>query len=317
MAFDLPAPDLLARLLEALFEHGEMPLEQVGLDAASLREIGFVVSQDTVSIPAGTERLDEDTIQRGLSAKALAWMQDMATLQIVGSTNTILNELASHQSINGVVRLAELQVQGRGRRGRVWISPYANNLAMSIGVRIARSPAELGGFSLSVGLSVADGLQQLGVEGVELKWPYDVLIDGRKVAGILIELHGAGTDTEVVIGIGVNFRLSAEARAAIEQPVTDLRSTGRTVSRNALAGTLISSLVEFFDGYAELGFEPMRQAFDSIHRFHDQPCVLLLGSDRVDGVVRGVTTGGELRLEVDGRLQTFGAGEVSLRPRDA
>ena len=316
MAVDLPAPDLLARILETLFKRGEMPLDQVGLDAVSLREMGFGVSQGIVFIPADTERLDEDTIQGALSAKARAWIVDMAAHQIVGSTNTILNELAGHQSINGVVRLAELQVQGRGRRGRVWISPYANNLAMSIGVRIARPPVALGGFSLCVGLSVADGLQQLGVQGVELKWPNDVLIDGRKVAGILIELHGAGTDTEVVIGIGVNFRLSAETRAAIEQPVTDLRSTGRTVSRNELAGTLISSLVEFVDGYAELGFEPMRQAFDSIHRFHDQPCVLLLGSDNVAGVVRGVTSGGELLLEVDGRLQTFGAGEVSLRLQD-
>ena len=113
--------------------------------------------------------------------------------------------LRKSQSIHGLVKMAELQIQGRGRRGRGWFSPYANNLALVRGRPPLRRHRRTGGFSLCVGLAIADLLQGLGIEGVELKWPNDVLIWARKVAGILIELHTRDDGCEVVIGIGLNF----------------------------------------------------------------------------------------------------------------
>ena len=152
---------------------------------------------------------------------------------------------------------------------------------------------------------------------MELKWPNDVLIEGRKVCGILVELHAGGRFTEAVIGVGVNVRLPAEARAAIDQPVADLVElsgrSARAISRNRLAAGLLSSMVTFIEGFSRRGFAPMVQSFDAKHRYHGKPCAVLLGGDTVSGKVRGVTEQGELLLEVEGELQRFNSGEVSLR----
>jgi BirA family biotin operon repressor/biotin-[acetyl-CoA-carboxylase] ligase len=180
-------------------------------------------------------------------------------------------------------------------------------------MRLPMPPDELGGLSLCVGLAVADALQSVGVDGAALKWPNDVLVDGRKIAGILVEIHRAGAQTEVIMGIGINFRLAEAARQAIDQPVIDLDELGGGFSRNELAGRLISSLVDFSDGFAVSGFAPMRQAFDRLHWFHDRSCTLLIGEQRIVGRVRGVTDSGELALEIDGQVKTYNAGEVSLR----
>ena len=316
MMLELPEPDELARMLAPLLETGEMPFEGLPLNELTLQRLGFEVNSGMVSIPDDAERLDKAAIRDCLSDRAHHWVTELSTEQIVGSTSTMLDELAARQSIHGIVKMAELQIQGRGRRGRGWFSPYANNLALSIGAHLPQSPGELGGFSLCVGLAIADLLSGLGIEGVELKWPNDVLIVGRKVAGILIELHTRDDGCEVVIGIGLNFRLPPEARATIDQPVTDLHEVGAHLSRNRTAGGLISSLVDFIEGYAEQGFGPMIEPFNRLHRFHDKPCFLILGEERLSGIVRGVAEGGALLLEIDGRIRAYHAGEVSLRPVD-
>ncbi len=307
--------DQLAEALAPLLQNGRARLSAVGLSAAQLSELGFSVSSQDVEIPGGLERLDAEQIRSLLSARAANWLEDFAVYDAVGSTNTVLNELASQGSIHGTARLAELQLQGRGRRGRGWFSPFGNNLALSLGARLPFSVDQLGGFSLAVGLAVADALQSLGAHEVALKWPNDVLIDGRKISGILIELHGGQGATEVVVGIGINFRLPEAARLQIDQPVTDLEEQGYTLSRNETAAALLSSLVDFIDGFSAGGFEPMREAFDRLHHFQGETCALLLGEERLEGTVLGVTAGGELRLAIGGEEQVFSSGEVSLRPR--
>ncbi|MEM8769667.1 MAG: biotin--[acetyl-CoA-carboxylase] ligase [Pseudomonadota bacterium] len=305
--------DQLREVLAPLLEHGRAKLSALKLPPAQLAELGFAVSGDEVSIPAGLERLNSETIRARMSARAEGWLTDFAVLEAVGSTNTMLSDLAGQRSIHGTARLAELQLQGRGRRGRGWFSPYGNNLALSLGARLPFSVDQLGGFSLAVGLAVADALQRLGVGGIALKWPNDVLLDGRKISGILIELHGGREATEVVIGIGINFRLPEAARTLIDQPVTDLTEQGFALSRNETAAALLSSLVDFIDGFSVEGFEPMREAFDALHYYHGERCAILLGEERLEGMVLGVTTAGELRLAIDGEERVFSSGEVSLR----
>src|SRR5690606_6260917 len=123
-------------------------------------------------------------------------------------------------SVDGHVCLAELQIAGRGRRGRDWFSPFGANLALTIGKRIDRPAAALGGASLVVGLAVLDALEQLGVPELALKWPNDVLLRGAKLGGILIELS-ARPQTELVVGIGLNVALPPRIRAELPQEVTD------------------------------------------------------------------------------------------------
>ena len=280
-------PDALQEKLEPLLADGQAELSALEVSESDLRVFGFEISDGLVRIPADVERLDAPTILASLSKRAKAWLTDLQALEVVGSTNTLLGEVASanadHGGAEGAVRIAELQVQGRGRRGRSW-------------------------------QSVADALQRIGVPDVALKWPNDVLSRGRKLAGILVEIFGAGSETDVVVGTGINFRIPPEARREIDQPVIDLEELGGGFSRNELAAALISSLVDFSEGFAETGFAPMRHAFDSLHYFHGQTCTLILGAERLVGSVRGVTSSGELELLVDGEIRTFSAGEVSLRP---
>ena len=312
-------PNVLAERLAPLLECGEAELAELALPVDELRRLGFQVHDGLVRIPADVEPLDASVIEAGLTSVAKRWLKHLETLQVVGSTSSLLNELArSGSSVHGLVRLAELQLEGRGRRGRNWISPYGNNLALSLGARIAGRPDTLGGFSLCLGLAVADHLDTLEIGEVELKWPNDVLIEGRKVCGILVEVHGGRGYTEAVIGVGVNVRLPAEARAMIDQPVTDLAEfagpSGTVVSRNRLAAGLISSMVEFMEGFSRRGFAPMAGSFNARHRFHGQTCMVLLGGESVRGKVQGVSELGELLMEVDGQLRRFNHGEVSLRP---
>jgi BirA family biotin operon repressor/biotin-[acetyl-CoA-carboxylase] ligase len=317
METDLYDPEELSRMLAPLLETGEMLFSEIDMDQATLQRLGFQVEGGLVSIPDEVERLHRAAIRDCMSDRAHDWILDLSTHQIVGSTSTMLDEMAGHRSIHGLVKMAELQIHGRGRRGRDWFSPYANNLALSVGAHLPQTPAELGGFSLCVGLAIADVLQGLGIEGVELKWPNDVLILGKKVAGILIELHTRDSGSEVVIGIGLNFHLPPEARASIRQPVTDLREVGAHLSRNRVAGALISSLVDFIEGFAGQGFRPMIDSFNRLHRFQDRPCYLIIGEERISGLVRGVAEGGALLLEIDGRVRAFHSGEVSLRAVDS
>ena len=311
-------PDALGKKLAPLLANGQADLAQLGLPEGELRVLGFDVSNGQVRIPEGVERLDVKTIASSLSERARAWLTDLQALEVVGSTNTLLGELAArnsaHGGAHGAVRLAELQVQGRGRRGRNWQSPFGQNLALSLGVRLPLKPEALGGYSLCAGLAAADALQSAGVPDVTLKWPNDVLVRGRKISGILVEVFAAGPSTDIIVGIGINFRIPFEARREIDQPVIDLEDLGGGFSRNQLAGALISSLIDFSEGFAETGFAPMRIAFDKQHHFHGETCTLLLGNERLSGSVRGVTPSGELELLVDGQIRTFSAGEVSLRP---
>lgn len=310
---DRLSPDALADLLAPLLREGTSNLASLGLTADELGTLGFDVIGDSVSIPSHVERLNLDSIHASLSERARDWLSDLQALDLVGSTNTLLGELAGAGAAHGAVRIAELQVQGRGRRGRSWQSPFGQNLALSLGIRLPVKPEALGGYSLCAGLAVADALGTVGVERVALKWPNDVLIEGRKIAGILVEIYSAGAETDVVVGVGINFRIPEAARQQIEQPLTDLEEQGGGFSRNELAGRLISSLLDFSEGFVAGGFEPMREAFNRLHWYHDRHCVLHMGENRVSGTVRGVTDSGALEIETEGQVKVFSAGEVSLR----
>ncbi len=316
MATDIAtlSPEALEERLAPLLANGQAALDELQLSAADLLVLGFEVTGSRVSIPADVERLSLDAVTGALSERARSWILDCQTLEVVGSTNTLIAEGLATGSVHGTVRIAELQVQGRGRRGRSWQSPYGQNLALSLGVRLPVAPDALGGFSLCVGLAAADALQMIGVPDVTLKWPNDVLVRGRKISGILVEVFSAGPATDIIVGIGINFRIPAAAREEIDQPVIDLDELGGSYSRNGLAGALISSLIDFSEGFAETGFAPMTAAFDKLHHYHGQTCTLLLGNEQLEGSVRGVTGTGELELLVAGEIRTFNAGEVSLRP---
>jgi BirA family biotin operon repressor/biotin-[acetyl-CoA-carboxylase] ligase len=256
--------------------------------------------------------LRSDRILGAMSRRARAWLKSLEVYPVIGSTNAELMSRAQQQEVDGIVCTAELQLAGRGRRGRGWFSPFGANLAVSMAMAIERPASGLGGVSLVVGLAVLDALEQQGVTGLSLKWPNDVLLGGAKLGGILIEMVHGGRIV-LVIGVGLNVALPDPIRAALPQDVADLSGISPRPSRSALAGRIISAIVEFVEEFSRIGFAPFKPAFDSRHAYHGRQCRVLLGDSGVTGMVAGVTDEGELILQTAAGPRTFNAGEVSLR----
>lgn len=211
------------------------------------------------------------------------------------------------------VVIAERQTAGRGRRGRQWESPFAENIYYSLVVRLETGARALEGLSLVVGLAVLNTFRSLGVMEAGLKWPNDLLIGGRKVAGILLELIGdpAGV-CHVVIGIGINVNM--RRADAVDQPWTSLCvEARRSFDRNAIVSRLNCELQALLEKHAVEGFEELRVEWEANHLWQHRKVVLTAGSLRVEGTVLGVDDRGALRLDVAGVERVYSGGELSLR----
>ncbi|MBB2495215.1 bifunctional biotin--[acetyl-CoA-carboxylase] ligase/biotin operon repressor BirA [Aquipseudomonas ullengensis] len=257
--------------------------------------------------------LDYDALAAG--ASGLGW--SVCLSESLDSTNAeVLRQLSNGVSAPLLV-VAETQSSGRGRRGRLWASPFAENLYYSLGLRIEGGAYPLEGLSLSVGLAVLRALREAGCVAVGLKWPNDVLVSGRKIAGVLLELSGdpAGS-CQVVIGIGVNANM-LPGRADIDQPWTSLRQElGSVVDRTALVLGLSRWLQHYLDVHRDRGFSALRDEWQAVHLWQGREVVLSAGPQQIEGVVLGVDGLGALRLDVAGEERSFSGGELSLRLRN-
>ncbi len=239
-------------------------------------------------------------------------------ISIVGSVDSTnaeaLRRLHDHQLAPFVV-LAERQTAGRGRRGRNWVSPFGENLYYSLVLRIDGGMRQLEGLSLVVGLALLQSLRAIGLGSVGLKWPNDLLVDGRKIAGILLELAGDPADVcHVVIGIGVNVNMLASDRGVIDQPWTSLRAQiGRYVDRNVLVCELNRQLSSYLEKHLRLGFSVLQDEWQANHLWQGRRVLLTTGAAPVEGVVLGVDRSGAIRLDVAGVERHFSGGELGLR----
>ena len=267
--------------------------------------LGLTIEGDQLVWPHLPDELNEIEIRRALDDL------DISVFKLVGSTNTVMLETPG--SVDRKIYLAEFQAGGRGRRGRSWISPYARNLAMTVGMRSRYELNQLGGLSVVAGLAIASHIETLGVEGVAVKWPNDVLIDDEKVCGILVELVQKDGGVEVVVGTGINVLLNDVEREAIGQPVTDLRHHGVVLDRTELAIGFLESIWHHLKHFEAQGFEPFRQSFDAVHKFHGQRCTVIQGEHRISGTVVGIGPEGELKMSTREGERSFHGGEVSLR----
>ncbi|MDZ7669632.1 MAG: biotin--[acetyl-CoA-carboxylase] ligase [Gammaproteobacteria bacterium] len=277
-----------------------------------LEDFGLLEQGAWVIPAAPFDPLSAEEIRRGLSRRARNWLVSLEVLPVVGSTNAELMERARHAPVNGSLYTAELQLSGRGRRGRRWMSPFGANLAISMGIAVDRPAADLGGASLVVGLAALDALEQFGIDGLALKWPNDLLLNEAKLGGILIELAQA-QGTELVVGLGLNVSLPDSARRGLPDAVADLASVAAAPERSRLVAAITSSVVEFLDEFARVGFVPFIPAFNQRHCYQGRECQVLAGDGAQFGVVSGVAQGGELILDTPEGPKNFHGGEVSLR----
>ena len=325
MTLDALPQSLLHRLADQRFHSGADLATELGVSRTSVwKAVGALgaLGLEVLALPgkgyrlaSPLELLDAARIHAALSPEAAALLASLDIHAEIDSTNAQLMRRAAQGAPSGSVCLAEAQSQGRGRIGRSWVSPFGSNVYLSLLWRYDE-PSRIGGLSLAAGVGVARALEGLGVVGVGLKWPNDLLLEERKLGGILIEVAGeAHGGCAAVIGIGLNRTLPPQAAQAIDQPWADLALTeGGPPPRNLLAAALLNELLPLLADYAERGLAPWLPEWRRRHALAGREATLLAGSMQVKGRIEDVSEAGLLVLRCeDGRLREFASGEVSLR----
>ena len=282
----------------------------LGLEVRSVRGRGYCLAEPL-------ELLDPERILTAIPHQARHRIERLEIYDDIDSTNSHLIREAQQGAPSGTLCLAERQTAGRGRRGRTWVSPFGTNLYLSLLWRYPFGPAGLGGLSLAAGTAVAGVLEAEGVPDIALKWPNDILWRRRKLAGLLLEVAGeAQGPSLVVVGLGLNVRLGAAQAAGIDQPWVDLDSVPGPAanSRNRLAARLAERLTGVMERYSAEGLGPFLPEWERFDLYRGEPVEIRMGERTYSGIHAGVTPEGALRLDVDGSIETFQAGEVSLRP---
>jgi BirA family biotin operon repressor/biotin-[acetyl-CoA-carboxylase] ligase len=212
--------------------------------------------------------------------------------------------------------VAERQTAGRGRRGRKWVSPFAENIYYSLVLRIEGGMRQLEGLSLVVGLAVMHTLRDLGISAAGLKWPNDVLVGQKKIAGILLELVGDPADVcHVVLGVGINVNM--QLTDEVDQQWTSMRlESGKMFDRNQLVAELGLTLQRYLARHQASGFSAIQSEWEQNHLWQGRAVSLVAGVNQIAGEVLGIDSQGALRLKVDGVEKVFSGGELSLRLRD-
>jgi len=242
---------------------------------------------------------------------AIDWVDECA------STNTALIEHTPTDDGRVQVLVAERQSAGRGRRGRQWQSWPEGSLTFSSVWHFARGTPAPAGLSLVAGLAVACALERIGVVGLQLKWPNDVLVNGEKLVGILVELSTAqARGIAAVVGIGINLHLPTDVRIDNQAGVTDLARAldGNVPSRPALLAALLVELERLFATYASGGFPALKGAWEQRNAFAELPVCISGDDTALEGICAGVDDDGALLLRTETGTRRILAGDVSLRP---
>lgn len=225
------------------------------------------------------------------------------------STSDVALVHARAGAAHGTVVIADAQTAGRGRLGRVWASPPGTNIYMSAIVRAPRPTAELAPMTLAIGIGVVDAVRAAGVAGAGLKWPNDVVVGKKKLAGILCEVAGDGC---IVAGIGVNVNVRAhELPAELAERATSIADElGAPIDRAAFVDALLRELEPWIDRFIQGGVPTIAAAWEARMAAH-----LRLRVERggVTGVPVGLDRDGALKLRDDhGVIHRIHAGDVAI-----
>lgn len=308
---------LISILADGEFHSGEQLGERLGMSRAAinkhiqtLRDWGvdvFTVPGKGYSLPEPIQLLDEAFISSQVVQGSVA------VLPVIDSTNQyLLDRLSDLRS--GDACVAEYQQAGRGRRGRKWVSPFGANLYISMYWRLEQGPAAAIGLSLVIGIVMAEVLRDLGAEHVRVKWPNDLYLQDRKLAGILVELTGkTGDAAQIVIGAGVNLVMRKTQAEDISQSWINLQEAGVRIDRNQLASRLIIELRTALQRFEQEGLTPFLSRWEALDNFINRPVKLIIGEKEIFGISRGIDSQGALLLEQDGVIKPWVGGEISLR----
>ena len=293
---------------EATFDEALERLSRIGVVLA--------VGRDTVALPHPVELLDPERILRSVPRLSPGAVHVRFT---VDSTNTVLAERLREGAGAPELCAAEIQTAGRGRRGRRWVSGLGQSLVLSVSWRFTMRPGGLSGLSLAVGVALVEALAAGGFDGAMLKWPNDLIVDDRKLAGILVEASQARPDSAAcVVGVGFNLDLARGLMRAgfdrIDQPWTDFaRAFGRIPARNALASRSANAILDACELYRDHGLARFVARWERLDALRGRPVRVLSAGTPLEGVARGIDADGALLVEHAAGLTRCDAGEVRVR----
>lgn len=307
------------------FHSGQDLADRYGLSRASVcnalamaQEMGIrvhAVQGRGYRLADAVEWLDADVVAGMLGA--LTHRYRLQVVDVVDSTNVALMRDAMTGAPSGSVLCAEHQLQGRGRRGRVWRSVLGGSLTFSVMWRFERGIQEISGLSLAVGLAVARAVNRFSAHQVRLKWPNDLLLDYRKLAGILVEvqgdLHGSSF---AVVGVGLNVNLAPPYRDEIDQAVVDLAEMGVKTGRNQLLAACLEELDQVVGVLREQGFAALREDWMRLDAYANRRVRLSMPDGQsLTGHAQGIDeTGGFVLRDEHGNRRVYSGGEIRLRP---
>lgn len=316
---DYSVPLKIIRVLsDGEFHSGEQLGETLGMSRAAvnqhihtLRNWGldiYTVTGKGYCLSAPVQLLDAEGIRAGLQGKG-----ELTVMPVIDSTNQYLMDRLNSLT-SGDTCIAEYQQAGRGRRGRQWFSPFGANLYMSMYWCLEQGPAAAMGLSLVVGIVIAEALQATGAGDVRVKWPNDIYLNDRKLAGILVELNGkTGDVAHIVIGAGINLMMCTVDDSIVNQQWISLQEAGITIDRNALTVNIINQLRSALTLFETEGLAPFTARWASLDNFIHRPVKLLIGEREVFGICQGIDSRGGLLLEQEGKVSSWVGGEISLR----
>jgi BirA family biotin operon repressor/biotin-[acetyl-CoA-carboxylase] ligase len=322
------AQRVFQRLDDRAYQSGEALAADLSVTRAAvwkaveqLRELGVALDAQTnkgYRLAPGISALSTERIEAHLPGEVRASLEALLVEWMLESTNTRLLDALPPAAGRASVLLAEHQTGGRGRRGRGWVAPPGGAICLSLAWQYADMPADLSALSLVVGLCTVNALAGLGITGVSLKWPNDLVTPDGKLGGILIEMRAeSGGPVHVVAGIGLNVMLDDAARAAVKATgniADDIRARHSSVpDRNHIVAALLARLVPALEGFPRHGLTP------HLDNWHD--CDALRASEvRVEnageitrGVARGIDAHGALLVETPAGVRRFISGEVTVR----
>jgi len=290
----------------------------------SLRALGLTVSAERgrgYRLDQSLNLFSASEIRKGLAPATRQVLDVLDVLTVTVSTNQCLTLQPAPPAGRLWAVVAEYQTGGRGRRGRRWLSPLGHGVCLSVSWAFETAPRNLSALSLVAGVAVAHSLAALGVEGVRLKWPNDIMAGEGKVGGILVEVAGeSGGPLRAVVGIGLNVRPVHGIATAIRDEggesnavgLDELRSESR-LDRNALVAALLSELHSSLRNFALAGGDAFLETWRHYDYLAGQPVVVTSGRDILRGIARGIADDGALLVETADSIVPVVAGDVTLR----
>jgi BirA family biotin operon repressor/biotin-[acetyl-CoA-carboxylase] ligase len=327
------AAPLVARVFTALsggeFTSGEVLAESLGVSrsavwkaAGALKDLGatlHAVRNRGYRLVAAGEPLQAARIRARLPRETERRVQQLDVAWSVDSTNTVLLSRPNPPAGFAEGLLAEYQTQGRGRRGRTWIAPPGGAICLSLSWTFPQAPEDLGALGLAIGVCTLRALNGFDLQGVKLKWPNDILVDERKLGGILIDLRAevAGSAC-VVIGIGLNVALGSSLLQKIATtglPATDLVTTGlERPCRNSLAAAVIAACLDGLPEFERAGLRPFVEEWRAADVLRGRVVEVHAADGTVRGTARGIDLHGALLIETAQGVRRFISGDVTVRP---